>query len=252
MQVRPPASAPTTESVASPNSLKSLFRDLGGDFKHLPSTESAVVASIGAGLALAVHPVDNDFNQKLGSSRSFFKAGDVVGNTLTLMGASTAAYALGRAFGDDKVAHVGLDLLRAQIVTEVMVQSLKFGVERPRPDGSFWVLVPFGARRGDFATAAVLDRTTPGVSRCRPMRWPPTLRRRACMTTCTTSATSSLEPPSERLLAGPSHGTSCHTSTSSRRPLEAAPPSCLFGPRTRLDPRGATDMKSIKSTTFTN
>ena len=158
MQVRPPASAPATESVASPNSLKSLFRDLGGDFKHLASTESAVVASIGAGLALAVHPLDDDFNQKLGSSRSFFKAGDVAGNTLTLMGASTAAYALGRAFGDDKVAHEGLDLLRAQIVTEVMVQSLKFGVERPRPDGSSGYSFPSGHAAVTFATAAVLDR----------------------------------------------------------------------------------------------
>lgn len=157
-QAQPPAAATSIESVASPNSLKTLFLDLGGDFKHLPSTDSAVIASIGAGLALAVHPLDGDFNQKLGSSRSLFNAGEVAGNTLTLMGVSTAAYALGRAFGDDKVAHVGLDLLRAQILTEVMVQSLKFGVERPRPDGSSGYSFPSGHAAVAFATAAVLDR----------------------------------------------------------------------------------------------
>ena len=61
-------------------------------------------ASIGAGLALAVHPLDDDLNQKLASDGSFFKAGDIAGNTFVLMGASTAAYTFGRAFGDNSLA----------------------------------------------------------------------------------------------------------------------------------------------------
>lgn len=50
------------------------------------------------------------------------------------MGASISAYGLGRAFSEHKLAHVGLDMLRAQILTEGMVQSLKYTVQRPRPD----------------------------------------------------------------------------------------------------------------------
>jgi len=154
VSVAPPARG----ADASPSSLRSLARDLGGDLTRLPSGDSALIASIGAGLAAAVHPLDHDFNQRLAHTGSLFQAGDVAGNTITLMGASTAAYALGRVFGHDRTAHVGLDLLRAQIVTEAVVQSLKFGVERPRPDGSSGYSFPSGHAAVTFATAAVLDR----------------------------------------------------------------------------------------------
>jgi PAP2 superfamily len=137
---------------------RTLFRDLGGDVRHLPSVDSAVVASIGGAVALGLHPLDDDVNQKLAGSGSFFKAGDIAGNTLTLMGASMGAYGLGRAFGDNKLAHVGLDLLRAQIVTEGLVQSLKYTVQRPRPDGSSGYSFPSGHAAVTFATATVLDR----------------------------------------------------------------------------------------------
>jgi PAP2 superfamily len=151
--------APTSEAAPpTPTGLRTLFRDLGGDFKHLPSVDSAIVASIGGGLALGLHPLDDDVNQKLANDSGFFKAGDIAGNTITLMGASMTAYGLGRAFGDNRVAHVGLDLLRAQIVTEAMVQSLKFTVERPRPDGSSGYSFPSGHAAVTFATATVLDR----------------------------------------------------------------------------------------------
>jgi membrane-associated phospholipid phosphatase len=154
--------APPSEA-APPTStgLRTLFRDLGGDFKHLPSIDSAIVASIGGGLALGLHPLDNDVNQHLARDGAFFKAGDLAGNTVTLMAASTTAYGLGRALGDNRIAHVGLDLLRAQIVTEAMVQSLKFTVERPRPDGSAGYSFPSGHAAVTFATATVLDRHLP-------------------------------------------------------------------------------------------
>jgi hypothetical protein len=151
--------ATTTEKPPSPSTgFRTLFRDLGGDIRHLPSVDSAVVASIGGGLALGLHPLDDDVNQKLAGSGSFFKAGDIAGNTLTLMGASMSAYGLGRAFGENKLAHVGLDLLRAQIVTEGLVESLKYSVQRPRPDGSSGYSFPSGHAAVTFATATVLDR----------------------------------------------------------------------------------------------
>jgi PAP2 superfamily len=148
-----------TETTASASTgLRTLFRDLGADFAHLPSVDSAVVASIGGGLALGLHPLDDDVNQRLARDGGFFKAGDIAGNTLTLMGASMGAYGLGRAFGDNRIAHVGLDLMRAQIVTEGIVQSLKYTVQRPRPDGSSGYSFPSGHAAVTFATATVLDR----------------------------------------------------------------------------------------------
>ena len=156
-QVAPPSEA----ERPMPTGLRTLFRDLGGDFKHLPSVDSAIVASIGGGLALGLHPRDDDVNQKLATDSALFIAGDIAGNTITLMGASMSAYGLGRAFGDNRIAHVGMDLLRAQIVTEAMVQSLKFTVERPRPDGSTGYSFPSGHAAVTFATATVLDRHLP-------------------------------------------------------------------------------------------
>lgn len=155
----PSIGAAATEAVPpTPTSLRTLLRDLGGDFKHLPSVDSAVVASIGGGLALGLHPLDGDVNQKLANDRDFFQAGAILGNTATLMGGSLAAYGLGRAFGEGRVTHVALDLLRAQIVTEAMVQSLKVTVQRPRPDGSSGYSFPSGHAAVTFASATVLDR----------------------------------------------------------------------------------------------
>ncbi len=145
-------------TIPTHTGLRTLFRDLRDDFRHLPSIDSAVVASIGGGLALGVHPIDDDVNQKLASEGGFFKAGHIAGHTAVLMGASMTTYGLGRAFGQSRMAHVGMDLLRAQIVTEAMVQSLKYSVQRPRPDGSSGYSFPSGHAAVTFATATVLDR----------------------------------------------------------------------------------------------
>ena len=154
-----PESDQRTEAVPTTSTgLRTLFRDLAADVTHLPSVDSAIVASVGGGLALGLHPLDDDVNHKLAGAGGFFKAGDIAGNTLTLMGASMSAYGLGRAFGDTKIAHVGLDLVRAQILTEGLVQSLKYSVERPRPDGSSGYSFPSGHAAVTFATATVLER----------------------------------------------------------------------------------------------
>jgi membrane-associated phospholipid phosphatase len=149
------------QSATQGNGFRTLFRDLGGDLVHLPSKDSALTASIGAGLALAMHPADDTFNQKLANRGSLFDAGRVAGNTLTLMAASTATYALGRAFHFPQTTHIGLDLLRAQIVTEAMVQTLKFSAQRPRPNGGSGYSFPSGHAAVTFATAVVLDRHAP-------------------------------------------------------------------------------------------
>ena len=149
----------TVEPLAAGSTgLRTLFRDLAGDVRHLPSIDSAIVASIGGGLALGLHPLDDDLNRRFDNDGSLFKAGDIAGNTLTLIGGSMTAYGFGRAFGNSRIAHVGLDLLRAQILTEGMVQSLKYTVQRPRPDGSSGYSFPSGHAAVTFATATVLDR----------------------------------------------------------------------------------------------
>lgn len=74
------------------------------------------------------------------------------------MSSSAAAYVLGRATGHGRVAHVGLDLLRAQIVTEAMVESMKYTVRRSRPDNSSGYAFPSGHAAMTFATATAIER----------------------------------------------------------------------------------------------
>jgi len=57
----------------------------------------------------------------------------------------------------NKVSHLGYDLLRAQIVSQVIVQGAKFAVRRDRPNGDSWGF-PSGHAATAFAVASVLER----------------------------------------------------------------------------------------------
>lgn len=136
---------------------RTLFRDLAGDFAHVPSRDSLIVGAIGGGAALAVHPFDDTFNQHLQGS-SLFNAGDRLGNTGTLIGATFAVYSVGLVTGHRQVTHVAMDLLRAEVVSEGMVQVLKMTTSRERPDGSNSLSFPSGHTAVTMAAATVLQR----------------------------------------------------------------------------------------------
>jgi membrane-associated phospholipid phosphatase len=163
-QAAPPAQA---EKVTPPvpeqsTSLRTIFRDLAIDFKHMPSRESLWIAAGGGAAALVVHPADHSLNAKLAGNDGVFKAGAVIGNTATLVGASFATWGIGKAVGNHEVSHLGLDALRAIIETETMVQGLKYTVRRERPDHSSGYAFPSGHAAATFAVATVIERH-PGV-----------------------------------------------------------------------------------------
>ncbi len=64
----------------------------------------------------------------------------------------------GKAIGNQKVAFVGRDIVRAQILSEALVQTLKYTVRRDRPDHSDNQSFPSGHSASAFATATVLNR----------------------------------------------------------------------------------------------
>jgi membrane-associated phospholipid phosphatase len=53
---------------------------------------------------------------------------------------------------------MGMDLLRAQALAEIMVEPLKFATRRLRPDGSNHLSFPSGHAAVTFATATALER----------------------------------------------------------------------------------------------
>ena len=135
-----------------------LTKGLLDDVKHLPSRPNAYLATLGGGLAFAVHPVDDDVNAELHGSADFWLPGKWVGNTGVQMGAAAAVFAVGRLEHKDKVSHLGMDLLRAQIITSGLTVGLKYATNRERPDHSNSHSFPSGHASITFATATVIER----------------------------------------------------------------------------------------------
>ena len=142
--------------------IRALFGNLGEDLKNLPAMQNVYIAAIGGGLALAAHPGDQAFNAKLLSHydavNAAFAPGKYLGNTPEQVAFSLGTYAFGRLRDQPKVAHLGMDLLQAQILSEILIEPLKFSVHRERPDGSNRQSFPSGHAAITFATATVIER----------------------------------------------------------------------------------------------
>jgi membrane-associated phospholipid phosphatase len=120
---------------------------------------------VGGAAALTVHPVDKDLNSHLvasGWADNVWKPGHIIGGPV-MYGVPVALYLGGRylwapAEGEtNKWSHLGLDLLRAELEEEAIVQTLKFSVRRTRPNGTPYSF-PSGHAAATFALASVLER----------------------------------------------------------------------------------------------
>ena len=159
---REPPPAPTPkDSPANPRRpVWKLATDVLGDFRHVPSWDTAGWLSVGSGLALAAHPIDDDVNRRLRGEpwvHDVFLPGKVVGYGATQYAVAAGTYAWGKLHKEPKVVHLGVDLLRAQIVTQVVTIGIKEAVRRDRPDGT-GLSFPSGHASVTFASATVLER----------------------------------------------------------------------------------------------
>lgn len=132
------------------------------DITHIPSKNNLYLALGGGALALGAHPFDKDFNVHLRSHytlvNDIYLPAKYYGDTPVQIALSVGTYAYGRAFHQPKVSHLGMDLLRAQALTEIMIEPIKFATQRTRPDGSNDLSFPSGHAAITFATATVLER----------------------------------------------------------------------------------------------
>jgi membrane-associated phospholipid phosphatase len=149
--------------------LSTLFRDTALDYAYFPQRESTWwILGIGGALALAVHPADNSVNAHLessGAANNFWKPGHIIGGPVMYI-APPVVYVYGRyilpMFDDDvsvtnKWSHVGLDLVRAELLQEGLVQAIKVSVNRTRPNGQKYSF-PSGHAAATFAFASVIER----------------------------------------------------------------------------------------------
>jgi membrane-associated phospholipid phosphatase len=159
-QEQPPPSKPS-ENPANPHRpVWKLVTDIGKDFAHLPSRDTVLWLGVGGGLALAAHPMDDNLNSRLVGSEfwaDFFDPGKIIGYGATQFGAAALTYGWGKARKEPKVVHLGVDLLRAQVVTQLLTYGIKVAVRRDRPDGTGYSF-PSGHASVTFASATVLQR----------------------------------------------------------------------------------------------
>jgi membrane-associated phospholipid phosphatase len=141
--------------------IKAMLKGIVIDLKHLPSTENLMWAGVGGGLALAVHPLDDNINRKLvnnATAEDFFKPGEVLGELSTLLGTASVVYTVGRIKDQPRVSHVGMDLIQSLVISEGLTQTLKYTTRRERPDHSGKNSFPSGHAADTFAFAAALAR----------------------------------------------------------------------------------------------
>ena len=140
-------------------SFKELFVVLARDLRAIPSRENLTVLGFGAGLAATAAELEDDVGGALSgsaSARNALGAGEWIGSALAQTGGAFAAYAAGRLLRSPELGELGADLVRAQLVTQVLTQGIKLAVRRERPDGTS-LSFPSGHSGGAFATATVLQ-----------------------------------------------------------------------------------------------
>ncbi len=163
-QQKDPPDEPQAKKPPTPphTGIRALLDGLRLDITHLPSRPNLYIALAGGGAALAVHPFDQDFNVRLRSHydlvNTIFAPAKYYGDTPTQVGLAIGTYAVGRIFDMPKASHLGMDLLRAQAVSEILVQPIKFATHRLRPDGSNYQSFPSGHSAATFAAATIIER----------------------------------------------------------------------------------------------
>ena len=166
--VPPPATSLRTESarpfgghVEKPQDMpgwSQLVKPLGSDFRRLATRDNLGLIQIGAIGALTFSPFDRrvqDAAWGTGSMHSALKPGATVGGFVYQSSAALATYAVGRVTKQTRIAELGVDLVRAQVVSQTVTQAIKFSTQRTRPDGTS-LSFPSGHTSSSFATASVV------------------------------------------------------------------------------------------------
>jgi hypothetical protein len=131
------------------------------DLWRFVSVDTAIVLGVGGAAAGIAHIWDDDLKQEVETSvrlNDALQPGNTYGSFPFQVVIGVGMYSLGRAFDSSPLGVAGADIMRAQFVSQMWVQALKFSTQRTRPDGSDDFSFPSGHSASAFATAAVLRR----------------------------------------------------------------------------------------------
>jgi membrane-associated phospholipid phosphatase len=162
-----PAPAPTSDLAGVPAvtpvfqpAAPSFFRSLGRDVTGFFSTDTAKVVGMFAVAGLAARPLDRPAARDAGEwlSKGTASIGKWGGNFDVQIAGGFATYVIGRSIANPRLASLGGDLIRGQLLSQGFVQATKFTVGRQRPDGSNSLSFPSGHTASAFTTATVLQQ----------------------------------------------------------------------------------------------
>jgi membrane-associated phospholipid phosphatase len=138
----------------------SFFKTVGQDFKGFFTLDTAkfvgVFAVAGASASNWDKATVRDANEHMPSDVS--RVGNAAGTFAVQAGAGAATYLIGRVSDQPRVASLGGDVVRAQLLSQLFVQVTKRTVGRDRPDASNSLSFPSGHSASAFATATVLQQ----------------------------------------------------------------------------------------------
>lgn len=129
------------------------------DFKKFFSADTARTMAYVGIVAIGSAPWDREgVNNGFGIPTTLFESGNLIGQFAFQLGAGFATVGVAKATGNKKMAYAGRDIIRAQVLSQGLVQTLKHTVRRERPDLSNKQAFPSGHASSMFATATVLHR----------------------------------------------------------------------------------------------
>lgn len=149
--------------------LKTLARDTVSDVVAFPKRKSTwVLLASGLGAAAVAHQADDYVAEHIVGNEDadkFFKLGKIVGSAGFQTGTALSLWLVGRYLvprkedgsRSNRLSHLGLDLLRAQLVSQALVHAIKYSVRRDRPTGECCAF-PSGHAASAFSSAAVFER----------------------------------------------------------------------------------------------
>jgi len=135
------------------------FKLSAGDFKNFFSADTAKTLTYVSLFAIGSAPWDRQgVNNGFNIPTTVFQAGNLIGQVAFQIGAGFATVGVAKTIGNRKLAYAGRDIVRAQVLSQTMVQVIKHSVRRERPDFSNNKSFPSGHAASTFATATVLHR----------------------------------------------------------------------------------------------
>ena len=150
-------SGPVTFGAPTP---RNPFTSIGHDLRGFFSKDTATVLTILAPATIVAFTWDAagiEESQEHLPKRAF-EPGNIGGSFLVQTGLSVGTWAVGKVSGNARTTEVGGDLIRAQLVSQTIVQGIKFTTRRQRPDNSNRHSFPSGHTASAFASASVLGR----------------------------------------------------------------------------------------------